>query len=80
MLFLGSLILASLCLHQLLFLVLSNEEFSSSLYSDNLKFEANFTLDPEFSKLEDFKVVRSKDKKYYFYGFSKDCEYDVTCK
>ena len=49
--------------------------FPSQVYSDNVKFESNFPLDPEFTKLEDFEIVTSSDEKYSFYGFSKDREF-----
>jgi hypothetical protein len=52
----------------------SQDFFPSSIYSDNVNFESNFTLDPKYATLDEFEVVRSKDKKYSFYGFSKDRE------
>ena len=49
--------------------------FQSQVYSDDIQHKPYSPLDPAFLKLEEFIVVPSVDKKYYFYGFEKDREF-----
>lgn len=50
--------------------------FPSRVYSDSVdEYKPDFPLDPAFTKLEGFEIVTSSDKKYQFYGFSKDREF-----